>query len=616
MAAPARSRARKVLHSLRFLRAERWWMWLAIAVTVALGSGLVGCQAPTPEGPATSELGPEDPHEVASLLVDEALRVLAVDNHPGRLTAAEIEEAAARSLDDPTVHLYDRVWLQRVRAGHGPIFVDASGPSGAGRALLGVVRELPMHGLDADDFQHGAIEQALRTFEEERAVPPPPELTRVERQRLVDALLSRGTLPRPTDLAHELVRADSPLHVPHLAASVEALRHHRQQRASGLGRLEMLMADAAVRLGLEMRIAVAAGRADALPWTLRSSTALAPPADFAHGDFDEPVGAQLEVHRLGELFEALAPLRGEPTAAARLLGGLEPQSPDYRALRDVYQHYLAVGSHGGWTPLPEVALGDPELLAVLGRLLRERLAAEGLLDPEGAWATDVEVAQALGRARERYGVGSGTGLDPALLAALNVPVQARLHQLAFNLQRWRRLPVDGNQTFVQVNLPSSDGYVVRNGARLLRFGVRPARAEVLSVPTFSGHVAVVLVEPSGAGPRIELKTVNPSPVRLVDLSHATCATCYGIDRAVDVAHRLLQMTGLAHLDVRKMTTRTSISLNPRLPLHVTYFTATIATDRSVRFHPDPWGEDGDLAQLGQIATTQANANVLKQIGIP
>jgi len=591
-------------------------LWAAALIVALLGPA-AGCDSGDRAiSPAAVDLPPSDPREVASIWIDAAIRVIVADAHPGRVNAAEIEEVAVRVAEEPDLGTWDAVWLQRVRAQHGPVFVDAEGPSGAGRAVLDQLAELPSQGLVEEDFQVRAITDARLAFERDRETVVIPDLSGPSRQRIVEQLVQAQVPPSPRQLARELLSPGAALHDEALAESVAELVTARQRRAARLGRLEILLADAAIRFALEMRVAQAAGRGAALPWTLRVAGTPVPPPELGHGDFGEPATAQLEVRKLAELFEALAAVRGDRAASTRLLAGLLPQTGDYAALQEVYRQFLGVVAKGGWAPLPEVALGNPEMAALLDDLVRERLRVEGFLDAEASWASPVEVDLALRRARERYGLPLAVGLDSALFAQLNVPVEARLHQIAYNLQRWRRLGLDANQTYLIVNLPSHEGYVVRNGARLLRFDIRASKANASTVPSFSGHVSALLVDGDGDAPRVELRTVNPSPIRLMDLSHATCADCYGFDRAPEVANRLLQLTGQGHLDVRKVGRRAVISLNPRLPLHVTYFTTTTATDRTVRFHPDPFGEDGDVLALGRLATARADAGLPDGAAIP
>ncbi len=122
----------------------------------------------------------------------------------------------------------------------------------------------------------------------------------------------------------------------------------------------------------------------------------------------------------------------DPAAA---LAALAPHLPGYAGLQRAYQTYVAIAKTGGW---PHVGEAPPEERL---RQLQRRLAAERYLPPGYETGQfDEATAAALRQFQARHGLEPDGKLGPATLAELNVPAEARVHQLAVNLERWRWLP--------------------------------------------------------------------------------------------------------------------------------------------------------------------------------
>ncbi|MES3021703.1 MAG: L,D-transpeptidase family protein [Pseudomonadota bacterium] len=113
------------------------------------------------------------------------------------------------------------------------------------------------------------------------------------------------------------------------------------------------------------------------------------------------------------------------------------------------------------TPLPSVGPGGAiELDAAYAgaRELGTRLALLGDLAPELAAIQSAtysaELAQAVRRFQDRHGLGADGKLGTQTLAALNVPLAARVRQIELSLERLRWLPDLSAGPFIAVNLPS------------------------------------------------------------------------------------------------------------------------------------------------------------------
>ena len=97
--------------------------------------------------------------------------------------------------------------------------------------------------------------------------------------------------------------------------------------------------------------------------------------------------------------------------------------------------YRQIAATGGLEPVPEdkpIALtGDVRLTA-----LKARLAVEGYLS---ASADDAAMMEAVNIFQKRSGLEPDGRIGKGTLAALNVPVEDRIDQIAANLERWRHM---------------------------------------------------------------------------------------------------------------------------------------------------------------------------------
>jgi murein L,D-transpeptidase YcbB/YkuD len=140
-----------------------------------------------------------------------------------------------------------------------------------------------------------------------------------------------------------------------------------------------------------------------------------------------------------------------PAIAQKLQGGIA--------------QYTDIVSRGGWTRVPtgktlRLGVRDPAVAA-----LRERLVVSGDLPPSPGTPEvfDSYVDQAVKRFQARHGIGADGIVGETSLAALNVPANVRLAQLATNLTRLRLLTAKlPSPRFVMVNIPGAQVEAVEN----------------------------------------------------------------------------------------------------------------------------------------------------------
>ena len=188
---------------------------------------------------------------------------------------------------------------------------------------------------------------------------------------------------------------------------------------------------------------------------------------------------------------------------AESLRALPPQGKGYAQLRDVLQKYRKVEQEGGWPILGAGSKLGPGAQGAPVRTLRARLQASGDL-AEGESGKnpvyDKAVADAVRRFQKRHGLQETGTVNAATLAALNVPVSERIHQIELNLERWRWLPDDFGSRYILVNIPSFKMNVFENGRRVMESNVVVGRQE-RQTPTFTANMAYLVMSPKWYVPR-------------------------------------------------------------------------------------------------------------------
>jgi murein L,D-transpeptidase YcbB/YkuD len=185
--------------------------------------------------------------------------------------------------------------------------------------------------------------------------------------------------------------------------------------------------------------------------------------------------------------------RGE---VEQVLRELRPADPQYAALQDALARYRDVASRGGWPVVPANAglkrgARDGSVVA-----LRRRLAATGDLpstrgeDP----AFDSVVEQGLKRFQRRHGLPDDGMLGEDTLAALNVPIEARIEQILLNLERWRWLPRLLGARHVRVNVPAYRLDVVEYGRIAMTMRVVVGKPDN-PTPIFSDRMTHLIFSP-------------------------------------------------------------------------------------------------------------------------
>jgi murein L,D-transpeptidase YcbB/YkuD len=261
------------------------------------------------------------------------------------------------------------------------------------------------------------------------------------------------------------------------AATLTELRARPARDSHGSAAFDVLLSDAALRLAYHLSF----GKVDA--------TTLDPNWNLAHPlpteDLPSALEAALAAHRLTESLDELTP-RGW------LYEGLKRALADLRAL-DAAGGWPAVGA--GPTLRPRDS--GPRVTA-----LRARLAASGELrdDPHPTSAVyDPALAEAVKRFQTGHGLDADGVAGARTLAALDVPVAARIDQLRVNLERARWVLQDLPGRFLMVNVPGYEAFYFDDRELLWRARVQVGQA-MRRTPIFRAEMTHLVFNPTWTVP--------------------------------------------------------------------------------------------------------------------
>ncbi|HEU4939855.1 MAG TPA: L,D-transpeptidase family protein [Vicinamibacterales bacterium] len=216
-------------------------------------------------------------------------------------------------------------------------------------------------------------------------------------------------------------------------------------------------------------------------------------SDLAHADPAWKIEAK-SFDSLAHLERALRDNR-----IAESLFELTPTSPDYRALQRALEDYRGMADRGGWPTVPANIRLKPGQWSPLAGALARRLAVSGDYSG-GAPASGVsikydhELEEAVKRFQRRHGLADDGAVGPALAAELNVPVDARIRQIALNMERWRWLPRDLGDPHILVNIPEMRLDVTEHGTTPVTMRVVVGKPDT-QTPIFSDKMTYLVFAP-------------------------------------------------------------------------------------------------------------------------
>lgn len=180
--------------------------------------------------------------------------------------------------------------------------------------------------------------------------------------------------------------------------------------------------------------------------------------------------------------------------AADWIDAVRPPHAEYEKLAEALDALHGQKEKGGWPVVPGVARPGASGPAVAA--LRQRLAMSGQFkgDPAAGTAYDADVEAAVRAFQELHGIKATGILDKATLAAMNVPLETRMRQVALNLQRWRWMPDALGERHFMVNIPNFHVYAREQGKTVMDIRVVVGKVGN-NTPLFSDEMESVVFSP-------------------------------------------------------------------------------------------------------------------------
>jgi L,D-transpeptidase YcbB len=177
-----------------------------------------------------------------------------------------------------------------------------------------------------------------------------------------------------------------------------------------------------------------------------------------------PAMAQTNTSLLDQIFGNASRPPPDERKKPEVLDDLRPNAVPYRsevmveALEAAIKRYQSIEEKGGWPMIPGSKMIRPEDEDERVPVLRRRLQVTGELRSSGggsSYSFDGELFEAVKLFQRNHGLRISGRVDRPTLQAMNVPVQARLHQMKLNVGRLREL-LQGRieDRYVLVNAPA------------------------------------------------------------------------------------------------------------------------------------------------------------------
>ena len=163
--------------------------------------------------------------------------------------------------------------------------------------------------------------------------------------------------------------------------------------------------------------------------------------------------------------------------------------------------YADIQVRGGWPAIPADAKLAPGASGPEVALLRRRLVVGDDLAPEqeAGDAYDAPVVEAVKRFQLRHGLAATGSVNAATLRAMNVPVAARMKQLAASLERLLGMDFTFTERYVVVNIPAAFVEAVAKDKVERRYRVIVGKIDKPS-PTLTAYITAVNLNPTWTVP--------------------------------------------------------------------------------------------------------------------
>jgi murein L,D-transpeptidase YcbB/YkuD len=332
----------------------------------------------------------------------------------------------------------------------------------------------------------------------------------------------------------------------------------------------------------------------------------------------------------------------------KFVDSLKPQHPFYGKLKSALRDYRAIAAQGGWPAIPLGPTLKPGMSDTRIPVLRKRLAVTGDLEVTLAnnesSTFDAPVETAVRAFQQRHGWKPDGAVGKATLAALSVPVEARIDQIRATLERCRWVMHDLPPEFVLVNVAGFQVFWIQNGENTWESAAVVGKPYTRT-PTFRADMKYIVLNPTWTVPasivrnellpamrrdpgylarkrirringqyvqspgdhnalgRIKLLFPNPYAVYLHDTpsksffqetSRSFSHGCVRVQKPFELAALIIDDPAVTEHTLRQEVAKgksRTITLKRSLPVLILYWTASVARDGTLRFLPDVYHRD-------------------------
>lgn len=246
-----------------------------------------------------------------------------------------------------------------------------------------------------------------------------------------------------------------------------------------------------------------------------------------HWNFD-PVGVDPR-QDVNSFFAAL-----DSHDVARAFAQAPPQEAVYGSLRQGLAQLRGIRDAGGWPTVTEGKSLKPGMDEPAIGQLRSRLAVAGYLPAQHPQRTDYDdtVTAAVKQYQADQYLGADGVAGAATLAALNVPVEARIDQVRVNMERARWLLYKLQGTFVIVDIAGYKVTLYRDSKPVWRSRVQVGKP-FRNTPVFQSQITYVTFNPTWTVPPTILAE-DMLPKIQKDLSYLAANRIKALDREGNV----------------------------------------------------------------------------------
>jgi L,D-transpeptidase YcbB len=195
------------------------------------------------------------------------------------------------------------------------------------------------------------------------------------------------------------------------------------------------------------------------------------------------------------------------------LAGLAPQYPVYAWLKKELIRHQQIADNGGWPKIPAGTKMKKGSRDKRVRILRQRLIVSNDLSLTAASESntfDHDLEAAVRKFQNRHGLKADGSVGRGTLAALNVPVEARIRQIVLNMERFRWLSADSGKRYVIVNIADYSLGVIENEQVVMTMKIIVGKTEQRSC-ILSGKMTYLELNPFWNVPEsIATKEILPS----------------------------------------------------------------------------------------------------------